>query len=441
MKKSAYINPRLYFLLGFTIFTFITGHFVEIFILAGKIILFIIVLLIFIDILLLFRTSNGLKAKRLTAEKFSNGDENPVNITIENCYGFPVILKIIDELPFQFQWRNFKIILKLNSNTSHTVSYTLRPVERGEYHFGSLNIYLSSPISLIYRRYCFEQGIVIPVYPSYIKMRNYEILAISNRLTELGIKKNRRIGHTLEFDHIRKYVIGDDYRSINWKATARKTNLMTNQYQDEKSQQIYSVIDMGRVMKMPFEGMSLLDYAINASLVISKIALHKYDKAGIITFSDKIEAMLAADRKNIQMNKILRLLYNQKTLFPESNYEKLFATLALRVKQRSLVILYSNFETLSALKRQLPYIRKLAIKHLLIIIFFENTELKELLNKSILTTEDIYQKTIAEKFSHEKRQIIKELDQYGIHSILTPPSELTLNVINNYLEFKARGLI
>ena len=165
-----------------------------------------------------------------------------------------------------------------------TISYFLRPVKRGEYSFGAVNVFASSPIGLVSRRYQFSQNKMVPVYPSYIQMRKYELLAISNRLTDTGIKKIRRVGQHTEFERIREYVPGDDYRTINWKASARKSHLMVNNYQDERSQQVYALIDKGRAMQMPFNGMSLLDYAINASLVISNIAIKKSDKAVLITF-------------------------------------------------------------------------------------------------------------------------------------------------------------
>jgi uncharacterized protein (DUF58 family) len=282
---------------------------------------------------------------------------------------------------------------------------------------------------------------MVPVYPSYIQMRQYELMAISNRLTELGIKKIRRIGHNREFEQVKEYVSGDDIRTVNWKATARKNSLMVNHYQDEKSQAVYSVIDKGRVMKMPFEGLSLLDYAINASLVISNIAILKEDKAGIITFSSSVSTILAASKVHSHMQAILETLYNQRTGFQESNFDSLYVQIKRQIKGRSLILLYSNFETLSSLERQLPYLRSIAYHHVLVVIFFENTQLKELLEKSAANTEEIYLKTIAEKFAFEKKQIVKELQKYGIHAVLTAPKNLTVNTINKYLELKARGLI
>ena len=266
-------------------------------------------------------------------------------------------------------------------------------------------------------------------------------MAISNRLTDLGIKKIRRIGHSMEFEQIRPYVYGDDVRTLNWKATARRNDLMINAFQEEKSQSVYCLIDKGRVMKMPFEGLSLLDYAINATLVLSNIALYKQDKAGVLTFSDKFGQMLLADRRSGQMQKILDLLYRQKTRYLETDYELLYVKTKHFIKQRSLLLLFTNFETLSSMRRQLPYFRKLAKDHLLIVIFFENTELRALLDKPAVSTEEIYLKTIAEKYFYEKQQIVKELGQYGIQAMLTPPQKLTANTVNKYLELKARGMI
>lgn len=397
--------------------------------------------LVLLDTLLLFRVRDGIKAVRSAPERLSNGDDNVIHIHVESSLGFPATLTVIDELPFQFQKRDAETTLRLGSGRSSTVHYTLRPVERGEYGFGAINVFAASPIGLVRRRFRFGTDQMVPVYPSYLQMRRYELLAISNRLTQVGIKKIRRIGNTMEFDQIREYVHGDDYRTINWKATARSIDLMVNQYQDEKAQQVYSVIDKGRTMKMPFEGMTLLDYAINTSLVISNIALLKGDKAGLATFAERMGTLIPAERRRAQMQKILEVLYNQSTNFLESSFDTLYANIRLKLNNRSLLFLYTNFETLSSLQRQLPYLRKIARDHLLVVVFFENTELKELLHQRPGSTEEIYLKTIAEKFAFEKRLIVKELHRYGITSILTTPSGLTVSTINKYLELKARRLI
>jgi uncharacterized protein (DUF58 family) len=401
---------------------------------------FVAVGLVIVDLILLFK-QNGLAASRILPEKLSNGDDNPIELTLNNNYNFKADLQLIDELPFQYQKRDFEINTKLNKHQEKKITYTLRPLERGEYYFGNLNIYVNSPIGLVTRRFQFAKDAMVPNYPSFLQLRKYMLLAFSNKLFEYGLKKIRRIGHTMEFEQIKDYVTGDDIRDINWKATAKRNQLMVNQYQDERSQPIYSVIDKGRAMKMPFEGLSLLDYAINATLVISNVALKKQDKAGMFTFSKKVENKVVAERRPSQMNKILETLYNVNTDFSESDFSRLYIDIKRSLTQRGLLLLYTNFETLDALHRQLPYLLAIAKNHLLVVIFFENTELHKLTNIEASNTFDIFQKTIAEKFMYEKRLIVNELQKHGIQSILTAPENLTINTINKYLEIKARGLI
>jgi uncharacterized protein (DUF58 family) len=394
-----------------------------------------------LDILILFFAKKGIEANRITPEKLSNGDENPINISIKNYYTFPISVKIIDEIPFQFQVRDFEIKRKLKASSQDEINYFLRPTERGEYSFGNLNIYVSSPLRMISRQFTFDKDQMVPTYPSYIQLRKYDLIAFSNNLFQYGIKKIRRIGHTMEFEQIKEYVTGDDIRTLNWKATAKKNSLMVNQFQDEKSQSVYMVIDKGRVMKMPFNGLSLLDYAINATLVLSNVILKKQDKAGMFAFSKKVENRVFAEKRASQMQKILENLYNIKTDFFESDYSRLYVDIKKNINQRSLIILYTNFETMEGLHRQLPYLKGIAKNHLLVVVFFNNTELNELINKKTETIQDVYDKVIAEKFAFEKRLIVNELKKYGIYSVLTQPENLTLDTINKYLEIKARGIL
>lgn len=419
----------------------VLGYIWGTFLFAAKTLLLAMAVLTLMDLLILFRKAKGVNAFREVPHRLSNGDENIIRLGLENYYTFKTSLLVIDELPFQFQKRDSKYHEKLEAGEKKYLMYKLIPVERGEYQFGNINLFVSSPLGLVQRRFRVEANMTIPVYPSFIQMEKYELMAISNRLTELGIKKVRRLGHSTEFEQIKEYVTGDDYRTINWKATARRSRLMVNSYDEEKSQQVYNVINTGRVMKMPFKGMSLLDYAINTSLVVSKVAIGRQDKSGIIAFSDKISTVLAADHRPGQMTKILDALYRQTTDFMESDYEKLTVWILSNVSHRSLIVLYTNFETLESVKRQLQFLRRLAVNHLVLVVFFENTELQGIRLKGNPKTEDIYIKTIAEKFAFEKKQIVHELNKYNIMSILTPPEGLSVNTINKYLEIKTKGML
>ena len=439
--KNLYLHQKFYYYLAFIAGVFLISYWLEILYVVAWVLTVVLGVLFLFDALLLFSRKNGINARRILPKKFSNSDKNPVPITLQNKYPFNIHVKVIDELPEQFQKRDFNYKVYMNTDSIHDFNYDVRPVERGVYYFGDLNIYVSSILNMVARRYRFDHSQAVAVYPSYIQMRKYEFLAMSNRLTEFGLKKIRRIGHTMEFEQIKNYVSGDDVRTINWKATAKKASLMVNQYQDEKSQPIYSLIDTGRVMKMPFEGLKLLDYAINSSLAFSNIALLKNDKAGMIAFSKKVDQIIPASSKRTHINVLNEALYNIDTQFTDSNYGYLYATIKRKITHRSLLLLYTNFEHMSSLKRQLAYLKAISRRHLLVAVFFENTELDELITANAEDLQSIYHKTIAEKFAYEKRLIVKELESRGIHAILTKPQQLSVNVINKYLEFKAKGLI
>lgn len=439
--RQLYINNFFFYLLIGIIVLFCCAFIFPALYSAVWFLLLMIGVFFVLDLLILFSSKNGIEAERTTPEKLSNGDENPIVVTVKNFYTFSIFVKVIDEIPFQFQVRNFEICRKMKNASQDEFKYHLRPTERGEYFFGTLNVYVSSPLRMVSKRYRFNKNQMVPTYPSYIQLRKYDLIAFSNNLFQYGVKKIRRIGHTMEFEQIKEYVHGDDIRTLNWKATAKKNSLMVNQFQDEKSQNIYMVIDTGRVMKMPFNGMSLLDYAINATLVLSNVILKKQDKAGMFSFSKKVENRVVAEKRTSQMQKILESLYNIKTNFFESDYSRLYVDIKKNINQRSLIILYTNFETMDGLHRQLPYLKGIAKNHLLVVVFFQNTELYQITNKKADTIQEVYDKAIAEKFIFEKRLIVTELKKYGIHSVLTQPENLTLDTINKYLEIKARGIL
>lgn len=401
----------------------------------------IFAILLIYDYLTLFSNKNGIRAERSVTERFSNGDENEVAIHIESFYPFAIRLKVIDEIPFQFQKRDVSFSLVMAKYDKKIIRYQLRPVKRGVYEFGQVQVYAATSYHFFSRRFREGKPVSVPVYPSYLQMRKYRLMAMSNRLSESGLKKVRKLGHSLEFDQIKEYVTGDDYRTINWKATARKNQLMVNDYVDEKSQQIYCIIDKSRIMKMPFDGLSLLDYSINATLVLSNIAIMKGDKAGLLTFSEKPGSFLPADKRHSHMQKIMQALYNQKTRYLESDFEQLYIFIRRKISQRSLIVLFTNFESLGGMERQLPFLKKIAENHLLICVFFENTGITEMIQQPAFDLKEIYTHAVAENIAFEKRQIVKELNRNGIHTIYTAPKNLNVETLNKYLEIKARHLL
>ena len=439
--KNLYLGNRLFAFAGVVMLLFVLAFPFPLFFPIAKTALVVLVSVLLADALLAFGVGVRARAERRTPKVLSLGSENTLEILLENTGERTLRMGVIDELPVQFQRRDFYRFVVLRAGKTFALRYQLRPVQRGEYHFGNILLFVESPLRLVRRRIVIEAAAMVPVYPNIAQMKELELRAFQNVTAEKGIKKLRRIGHSYEFEQIKNYVRGDDYRSINWKATGRHNRLMINQYQDERSQQIYAVIDKSRVMKMPFAGLSLMDYAINAALVISNIALRKDDKAGLITFSDRIGSTLRAERKPGQLNRILTTLYREELRPLEANYEILLHAARKLIHGRSLLLLFTNFESMSALDRHLPLLRRLNKLHLLVVVLFVNTEVEDFAGGEVETIRDIYTQTIARRFLSEKHEMRHKLRTHGIQTILTAPAELSVNTINKYLELKSRGLI
>ena len=435
-----YLAYRFYYLMTAVILIIALGFAVPLMFTIGRVLFGLLVVAVMADVVLLW-SRKGMQAFRTLSPRFSNGDDNPVSIRLESNYAFPVHAEVIDEAPHVFQRRDILFKASLRKMGEATVTYQLRPSERGVYGFGRVRVFVSTLLGLVQRRFTCCEPQDVKVYPSYMMLRQYELLAMSNNLREMGIKRIRRIGHNTDFEQIRDYVPGDDYRTINWRATARRHQLMVNVYQEERSQPVYSVIDKGRMMQQSFQEMTLLDYAINAALVLSYVAVNKQDKAGLVTFSDQFGSFVPASRQQGQMQTLQEALYAEHTQFGETDYSALLAGLSRHVCQRALLILYTSFTSMAALRRQLQYLRQLAIHHRLLVVFFEDEEMTEYISRSSslishLSTESVYQHVIAEKFAYEQRLIVQTLRQYGIQSLLTTPCRLSVDVINKYLEMK-----
>ena len=436
-----FIHTRFFLAAGLVALLFILAFPFPILFPLSKGVLIILGITLIVDILILFNRSLRFSCGRNTSQIMSLGSQNPVTLELLNESNMEVHARLIDELPYQLQLRENEHKFRIGGRQKKIIEEHFRPTTRGEYQFGNVRLFISSRIGLIERRITFDQETAIPVYPSVIDMKKYELRASSKLALYYGMKKIRRIGLSYEFEQISEYSVGDNYQSMNWKATSKVGQLMVNKYTDEKSQAIYCLIDKSRYMKMPFQEITLLDHAINTSLVISNSALKKDDKAGLITFSDQVETFIKADKKRTQLRNILHALYKEEETRIEANYELMYTHLRKSVPSRSLFFLFSNFDTVFALERVLPVLRKISKTHLLCVIVFENTELEEFQDEVAENELEIYEKTIARKVNFEKRLVINQLKQHAINVVYTRPEHLSINVLNKYLELKARGKI
>ncbi len=441
--QNVYLSARPFQALGVLVVVFVAAYFWAPLLWVGRLGALALAAAVVADVAMLWGTRGGVRAGRDVPDKLSMGDENEVRVDLVNDYPFRVEARVLDEVPVQFQERGAGRTLRLDAGGEARLSYTLRPTQRGAYDFGVLNVYAATPLGLVLRRFRAAAGGEAVVYPSILQMQRYAFLATTDRLAEAGVKKVRRLGHTMEFDQIRPYVPGDDRRSVNWKATARRstgrTQLMVNTYQEERAQPVVAALDMGRTMRSPFDGLTLLDHAVNASLVLLNTALLKHDKAGLVTFDREVRTFLLPDRRRGQLPAILDALYRLDPGFTDPSYEDLYATLRQRLRQRSLVLLFTNLDTRAGLERQLPYLRQIARTHRLVVVLFENTGIRDLLAMRAERLEDVYVKTVAEGLAMETREIARTLERHGIGALLTRPETLTVDAVNRYLQIKARG--
>ena len=438
---NTYLTRLFFFLFSGLVVLFAVSFAIPSLFFIAKVGIIVLGAVTMLDWLLVFSGKNPLSVERNLSERMNLGDSNSVTLTVRNNQYQPISFRLYEGFPIEMQEREKFYSSILMPGSSCLFTYEFVPKTRGQFKFGDVFFEIASLFGLVSRRYEVTMDRSVSVYPSVLQMKKFELLVFQQQKTSQGIKRIRRIGNNSEFEQIKAYVQGDEPKTINWKATSRKFDLMVNQYQEEKSQHIYCIIDKSRNMQVSFEGMTVLDYAINSTLVFSNVALRNGDKTGLITFSDKIGTRLPANRSYGQLKRILEELYNQRTQFLEPNYELLYQTIRRSISTRSLLVLYTNFQTEFAMRRALPMLRKINQHHLLVVVFFENTDLQEHAFQPMENTSDVYISAVAERMITLKSRMATELKQNGIQTILTTPSELSIQTVNKYLELKAKGAI
>lgn len=405
----------------------------------GRVLFALLALGTAVDTFLLFRPSMRFSAERHLPNILGLDEDTEVLLRIRYEGSLPLQATVIDELPEQLQIRDFALHGDLETETEF--HYRFRPINRGVYGFGDLNLMVESPLHFVRRRVRLPLASDVPVYPNIAAMHRAELRAFSRMNVSHGQKLLFRIGRSYEFEQISPFTEGDDYRTINWRATGKTRELMTNRYRDESSQNLYCIISKGRMMKMAFRHMTYLDYAINATLAMSNVALKKYDKAGLITFSNKIGSALRAENRPGQIRKILDALYAESERSEEPDYDLLYRSVTRLAPNRSMILFFANFESIQALDMALPVLRKISRRHLLIAVLFEDEELADKAARPKKDVEDIYRVTLTRAHLESKNEIAFRLKRNGIHAMVCAPQQLTTEVINKYIEMKTRGLI
>ena len=444
MEKFKAIFASIFFTQRFFVVTlilsasFALSHYAKWLEIPVTLVFLVFFLLLVYDFFILFRTTMP-ETTRSHADRFSLNCPNEIHLQIKNLSARKFNIHISDALPQQLNSPDYSVTRKLNAFENVSIAYNLIPKKRGQYVFGNTLVFLQTPLRLIERKIIFENQSDAKVYPAFALLRNYDMLLNQNNF-ESGNNLKKALGRFTEFEQIKEYAFGDDIRAINWHASAKKGALMVNQYREERAKQVYTIVDKGRNMKTFFDSMTYLDYAVNASLALSYAVLNKYDKIGIITISENRIQHLQAKSGRSYMAAVMEFLYRQKTRYLESNIELLYTYLRKKVSNRSLLVYFTNYESIASAERHNILFKNIAKNHLLLVVIFENTELKELAAKPADNLESIYIKTIAQDFVYEKKNIIQYFNRNGILCLSCKPASLSMEVIKKYVEIKQNGL-
>ena len=396
-----------------------------------------------VDIVTLWVYCDGpVSVTREMSHRFSCGDTTTVRLEVCSRYRVvSVMAYVYDELPVELQVRDLCLRMTLEPGVKSSATYDITPKTRGVMKFGNANVFVHTPLRLVERRFVSEIGDEVHVYPSFQFIHDAQMVSPVNRDVALGLRQVHRRGHSVEFDTIREYFAGDDYRTINWHATARRHQLMVNQFEDETCQNVVAVVDKGRGMQHSFDGMTLLDYAINATIRLAYTAIEHHDNAGVVTFGKRVDTYVAPSRRTNALNNILSSLYADSVDFVQSDYSLLMQFCQMHLKRRSLIVVFTTFESMEAMRRQLPFLRHIALTHALLVVFFEDSDMEALAEQPHETTREYVTNILAHSAIYEKKMIVGELMRCGISALLTHPENLSSEVINKYVKMKRHNVI
>ena len=396
--------------------------------------------LVIADIFLTPRASE-IEVQRINEPKLSLGVPNLIQIMLANNSPRAINFALRDEYPYQFG-ADATILDGMIAPLDQTeVRYHVTPVQRGNYQWGDVNLRYRSALGTFRRQVRYPTASEVRVYPNVLDVRKYDVMARKGLLTEMGLRHTRALGAGTEFERLRDYTPDDEYRRINWKATARRHKLIATEYEAERSQHVVCVLDTGRLMRPPIGAIQKLDHAVNAALLTSYVASLRGDHIGLLTFSDQVDLFLAPRKGNSQFYTMLELLYNVQGQAVEADYARALGYLSLKNKRRSLIIVFSDLVTKEAAMPLIAYMSRLAQRHLPLLVVMNDPNITTIAARAPVTPRDVYERAVAEQLLDERRVILDTLHQAGVLTLDVPADKLSVAVIDKYLELKNRGAL
>lgn len=373
--------------------------------------------------------------------KFSLGAQNAVFVNVRNRSRRGARFEVRDEAP-----EAFKIETRIMSGSAGPLStwtgiYHLQPLRRGDYAFGDLHLRWLGPLGLVQRQGRVSASEPVKVYPNLLDVRTYDLLLRKNRLQEMGLRATRMFGEGTEFERLREYLPDDEFRRINWKATARRNRPVTVQYQTERSQTVIAVLDTGRMMQAPVADIAKLDYAVNAVLFLTYVATGKGDRVGMLSFSDEIGRYLAPRQGRGQFYRMLESLYGVDAQQIEPNYRKALTYLAVKQRRRALVVIFTDLSSGASMDSLVAQTSLLARSSLPLVVTMSDPEVHAAAQGTPADSFSVYQRAAASQMLDERRVILDTLQKRGVLTLDVPANQLSMAVINRYLALKARTML
>jgi uncharacterized protein (DUF58 family) len=431
------------------IFFVLSGRF-PVLLMAGLIYDGLLAALVIADLLLTPQPVVLWEVQRYVDEKLALGTTNKVLVAVRySDHSHEAVVRRVhgitvrDEPPPAFTVEGETTVRLALSPTEREAVFTyhLTPPAKGDFGFGDIYIYQPGLLGLIGRVGRMPAALNVKVYPNLHETEKYDMLVRRGRLMQVGIRNIRQRGGGSEFESLREYVPGDEYRKIDWAATARRGKLITRQYEMERAQNILIVIDTGRNMLQPIQKMAKLDYVINTALMLAYVAASSDDKVGLAVFDAEVRAFLPPAKSKSQVYQILSVLYNASAQMVESDYREAFKEIAARWRRRSLLVLFTDLVDPDSSAEIINDLAMLADLHRVVCVTVADPNITDAARAVPETAPEVYQKSVAMQVLQERRQAISILKRRGIWTVDSPPETLSADLINHYLELKSRSSI
>jgi uncharacterized protein (DUF58 family) len=391
--------------------------------------------LVLLDLLVSPRPAH-LQVDRTLSPFLSLGRDNPAGWNLRNASRFTVSFELTEDVPPRCQRDQTSVAGRILPRSRAELRYHLRPTTRGLHEFGDIYIRYRTLLGLLLRQVRLPAHHAVKVYPDVGSLGRYELALRQRRTAELGLRSTRQRGRGWQFESLREYLAGDDFADIAWKATARRGRLITRNYEAERGQNLLLVLDCGRLMTTEFHGLSRLDYAINASLLLTYVAMKQGDTIGLLAFSDRVQAYVPPMRGRGALARMNEALYRLEASPSEPDYDKACRFLALRYRKRSLIIMFTDVLDQQSSALLLAHTARFARHHLPLCVTLRNLELEALADIAPREPADCYSKIVALQLLERRSAALTRMRHTGVDVLDADPHSLTPNLISRYLQLK-----